>query len=48
MWDNVRDFAWITVGEAWEKVCIVVFAAFSETLYNRGSNHCTIAEDIHE
>jgi hypothetical protein len=35
MWDNLRDFAWITVGEEWEKRCIAVFAALTETLYNR-------------
>jgi hypothetical protein len=48
IWDNVRDFAWITVGEEWEKMCIVVFAALTETLYNRGSNHHTVLEDAHE
>jgi len=48
MWDNVRDFAWITVGRCWEKLWIDVFAAISETLYNRGSNQRTRAEGTHE
>jgi hypothetical protein len=48
MWDNLRDFRWITVGRCWEKLWIGVFAALPETLYNRDSNHRTIAEDAHE